>query len=168
MTRRRRSLHASLVPWARNILAPSQNIITLMPVVSITRLRVRSWRYLLSFIFYALRSARQARNSQGNLAVSLLRDTGNTFWTRTVWTTESAMKAFMLAGPHRRAMPRLLEWCDEAALVHWEQESHREPDWQEAHLRLQADGRRSKVNHPSPAHESFQIPPPKLQRGNKT
>ena len=139
-----------------------------MRVVSITRLRVRSWRYLLPFIFYALRASWQAKNSQGNLAVSLLRDTDNTFWTRTVWTTESAMKAFMLARPHGPVMRRLLEWCDEAALVHWGQETDGKSDWQEAHRRLQADGRRSKVNHPSPAHESFQIRPPAvLQHGNR-
>lgn len=131
-----------------------------MPVVSITRLRVRAWRYFPQFLFYARRSARQARHAQGNLSVSLLRDTNHTFWTRSVWTSESIMKAFMLAGPHRQAMRGLLEWCDEAALVHWEQEPDREPDWQQAHQRLQAEGRRSKVNHPSAAHERFQIRPP--------
>ena len=135
-----------------------------MPVVSVTRLRVRSWRYLPPFLFYSLRASRQARNSQGNLAVTLLRDFENTFWTRTLWTTEAAMKAFMLAGAHGRVMRRLLEWCDEAALVHWEQASDREPDWQEAHQKLQAEGRRSKVSHPSPAHKSFQIRSPRLQR----
>ena len=80
--------------------------------------------------------------------MSLLRDTHNTFCTRSVWVTESAMKAFMLAGPHRQVMRRLLEWCDEAALVHWEQETDQEPDWQQAHRRLQVEGRRSKVNPP--------------------
>jgi hypothetical protein len=131
-----------------------------MAIVSITRLRVRSWRYLVPFLFYALRSYRQARHSQGNLAASLLRDSDRTFWTRTVWTTESAMKDFMLAGAHRQVMLRLLEWCNEAALVHWEQENDLEPTWQDAQRRLQSEGRRSKVNHPSPAHERFRIRPP--------
>jgi heme-degrading monooxygenase HmoA len=134
-----------------------------VPVVSITRLRVRSWRYVLPFIVYALRASRQAKNAKGNLAASLLRDAHNTYWTRTVWTTESAMKAFMLAGPHRKVMRRLLEWCDEAALVHWQQETDQQPDWDDAHRRLQVEGRRSKVNHPSPAQENFQIPAPKLR-----
>jgi len=129
----------------------------LMAIVSITRLRVRSWLYLAPFLFYALRSSRQAKHSAGNLAVSLLRDVDLTFRTCTVWTTESTMKEFMLAGVHGKAMRKLLEWCDEAALVHWEQESDREPSWDEAHRNLQAQGRRSKVNHPSPSHESFQF-----------
>jgi hypothetical protein len=70
------------------------------------------------------------------------------------------MKSFMLSGPHRQVMHRLLEWCDEAAVVHWVQESDREPDWQEAHGRLLQEGRRSKVNHPSPDHEKYLIPRP--------
>jgi hypothetical protein len=132
-----------------------------MPLVSITRLRVRSWRYLVPFMYFSLRSSRQAKVAEGNLAVSLLRDSNNAYWTRTVWTTEAAMKSFMLAGAHRRVMPRLLEWCDEAALVHWAQDSDREPDWEEAHRRLQQEGRRSKVNHPSPQHEKYLIAKPK-------
>jgi hypothetical protein len=111
-------------------------------------------------MFYTLRSSRQAKVAEGNLAVSLLRDSNNVYWTRTVWTTEAAMKSFVLSGPHRQVMRRLLEWCDEAALVHWVQESEREPDWLEAHRRLQQEGRRSKVNHPSPGHEKYLIPRP--------
>jgi hypothetical protein len=30
----------------------------------------------------------------------------------------------------------LLNWCNEAALVHWEQESQKMPEWDEAHRRL--------------------------------
>jgi hypothetical protein len=72
------------------------------------------------------------------------------------------MKAFMLAGPHAKVMRRLSEWCDEAAVVRWQQESDQQPDWREAHRRMQSEGRRSKVNHPSPAQASFQIPVPNL------
>jgi hypothetical protein len=134
-----------------------------MAVVSITRLRVRSWRYLVPFLLNAVRATRQARNSQGNLGVGLLRDSDATFWTRTVWVTESDMKNFMLSGAHRQMMRRLLEWCDEAAVARWEQETDREPDWLEAHRRLQAEGRRSKVNHPSADHERYQIRPPRIR-----
>jgi Domain of unknown function (DUF3291) len=126
-------------------------------------LRVRSWQYALPFIVAAFRSSRQAKKAQGNLAVSLLREANNTYWTRTVWTTESAMKTFMLAEPHRKIMRRLLEWCDEAAVAHWQQETDQEAAWHDAHRRLQAEGRPSKVKHPSPAHENFQIPAPKLR-----
>jgi hypothetical protein len=135
-----------------------------MPMVSITRLRVRSWKYLLPFLFYAVRSSRQAKVAEGSLAMSLLRESNNIYWTRTVWTTEAAMKSFVLSGPHRQVMRRLLEWCDEAAVVHWAQESEQEPDWLEAHRRLQQEGRRSKVNHPSPAQEKYLIPKPSITK----
>ena len=131
-----------------------------MAIVSITRLRVRSWRYLLPFIIFAIRSSRQAKAANGNLKVSLLNDANKAFWTCTVWSTEDAMKTFMLTGPHRQAMPRLLNWCDEAALVHWTQADDRVPEWNEAHRRLQQEGRRSKVRHPSSAQEKYEIPKP--------
>jgi hypothetical protein len=135
-----------------------------MPLVSITRLRVGSLRYLPAFLISALRSARQAKAASGNLAVSLLSDASFTFWTRTVWNDEQSMRAFMIAGPHRSVMPRLLQWCDEASVTHWLQDSFEPPSWPETHQRLQKEGRRSKVNNPSEAQLRFEIPPPKTTR----
>jgi hypothetical protein len=43
----------------------------------------------------------------------------------------------------------LLEWCDEAAVAHWNQESAELPDWKTAERRMAESGRLSKVNHPS-------------------
>jgi hypothetical protein len=131
-----------------------------MPFVSVTRLRVRSWRFVPVFFVQAFRSGRQAAAAPGNLATALLRDPQWTFWTSTVWTDEAAMRSFMMAGAHRSVMRRLLEWCDEASLVHWSQEQATLPTWSEAHRRLQGEGRLSKVHHPSPAHTAFEIPAP--------
>ncbi len=131
-----------------------------MAVVSITRLRVRKWRYLPGFIVWSLRSARQAKQAPGNVSVGLLRDHHHVFWTKTVWNDEAAMKAFMLANPHRAAMPKLLEWCDEASLVRWTQDGADSPSWSDAHRRLETEGRSSKVNHPSDAHRTLTFPPP--------
>jgi hypothetical protein len=57
-------------------------------------------------------------------------------------------------------MRSLLEWCDEASLVRWTQDGPELPSWQEAHRRLEEEGRPSKVNHPSPAHLAHTFPPP--------
>jgi len=135
-----------------------------MPLVSITRLRVRSFRYLPAFLLGSLRSARAAKNASGNLAVSILSDANLAFWTRTLWTDERAMRAFMFAPAHRRVMPKLLQWCDEAAVTHWLQDSLEPPSWQEVHRRLQHEGRTSKVDHPSIGQLRFAIPPPKTTR----
>lgn len=135
-----------------------------MPLVSITRLRVRSLRYLPAFLINAFRSAQQAKAAPGSLAVSVLSDARFTFWTRTVWNDEHSMRAFMIVGVHRRVMPRLLQWCDEASVAHWLQDSLEPPSWQEVHRRLQTEGRRSKVNNPSDAQLRFEISPPKTTR----
>jgi heme-degrading monooxygenase HmoA len=135
-----------------------------MPLVSITRLRVRSFRYLPAFLLGSLRSARAAKNATGNLAVSVLSDANLAFWTRTLWADEQSMRAFMFAPAHRRVMPKLLQWCDEAAVTHWLQDSSEPPSWREVHRRLQQEGRTSKVDHPSTAQLRFEIPPPKTTR----
>jgi heme-degrading monooxygenase HmoA len=131
-----------------------------MPLVSITRLRVRSWKYFPVFLFQALRSARQAARSEGNLATRLLKERRNTFWTQSIWSSEEAMQAFRRTGIHAAVMHSLLEWCDEAAVVHWSQEEPEPPSWQESSLRLKQAGRLSRVNHPSHAQETFSFPAP--------
>ena len=132
-----------------------------MPFVSITRLRVRSWRYVPGFLIQSLRAALQAKRAPGSLAVSVLRDADRAFWTRTVWKDEAAMRTFMQSGVHRRVMSRLPEWCNEAALGHWVQDAAEPPSWAEAHRRLQAEGRRSRVSHPSEAQRRFEIREPR-------
>jgi hypothetical protein len=129
--------------------------------VSITRLRVRSVWFLPGFIFYALRSSKQARSAPGNLGVGLLRDANSTYWTRTAWLDEAALRAFMMAMPHRGVMGKLAEWCDEASVIHWNQETAELPDWHDAHRRMVQEGRPSRVRHPSAAHQALRFPPPK-------
>ena len=128
-----------------------------MTLVSVTRLRVRSWRYLPAFFLQALRSSWQAKSAKGSLSVSILQDARNTFWTRTVWANEEAMKSYVISGVHKQVMHSLLEWCNEAAVVHWEQESPQPPTWEEAFRRLKENGRPSKVNYPSNNHQAYQF-----------
>ena len=136
-----------------------------MPFVSITRLRVRSCRYLPKFVIQSFRAAHQRNFATGSLAVLVLRDADRAFWTRTVWRDEAAMRFFMRSGVHRRIMARLPEWCDDAALAHWVQDATEPPSWPEAHRRLQQEGRRSRVNHPSDAHRRFEIREPRKSSG---
>jgi Domain of unknown function (DUF3291) len=131
-----------------------------MPMISITRLRLRSWIYLPRFFIEAMRSNRQASAAEGNLGVRLLPDKRNTFWTATSWSSEAAMRAFVIAAPHGPVMRKLMHWCDEASVVHWEQPDATLPSWEEAHRRLEKEGRLSKVNHPSPAHLAHKYPAP--------
>ncbi|AFY35829.1 hypothetical protein [Calothrix sp. PCC 7507] len=132
-----------------------------MPLIAITRLRLRFHRYLPSFIFYTLLSTWQAQRAPGNLGISLLIDANRTYWTRTAWQSETAMYAFRQAASHGQAMLKLIEWCDEASAVHWIQETPDLPGWDEAHRRMLKEGHRSPVRHPSAAHIADEIAAPK-------
>jgi hypothetical protein len=132
-----------------------------MPFVSVTRLRVRSILYLPQFIIWALKSSRQAQRAEGFVGGRLMHEARNTFWTLTVWRDDAAMNAYRTQGAHRSAMPKLLDWCDEASVAHWTQDRPEMPDWTEAYQRMVKEGRPSKVNHPSPAHLAHQMPAPR-------
>jgi len=132
-----------------------------MVFVSVTRLRVRSIFFLPQFLWYAIRSQRQAERSAGMVAGQILAEKHKAFWTMTAWEADKAMEAFRIQGAHRAAMPKLLDWCDEASLVHWMQESRELPSWQEAYERMLKEGRPSKVKHPSEAHLAYKFPPPR-------
>jgi hypothetical protein len=107
-----------------------------------------------------MRSARQVKKASGVQAATLLRTDWRTYWTRTIWTDDAAMKNFMISGDHRLAMPKLLRICDEASVVRWHQADLSLPSWDETYTRMQDEGRPSKVNHPSAAQLAFQIPAP--------
>jgi hypothetical protein len=133
-----------------------------MQLVSVTRLRIRSPWFLPAFFFYTLRATRQARAAAGKQAVRLLPDAHLTFWTCTLWTDLDAMRAYVSSGAHRKAMKRLAHWCDEASVVHWEQDALEFPGWDVAHRRMQQEGRPSRLDHPSAAHVAYQIARPRV------
>ncbi|MET3694907.1 hypothetical protein ABID43_004470 [Methylobacterium goesingense] len=82
----------------------------------------------------------------------------------TAWTDEASMRAYMLAGAHRRAMPRLVHWCDEASVVHWVEDATELPSWAVADTRMRDAGRPSKVRYPSPQHATMTYRAPRLTR----
>lgn len=122
-----------------------------MAHVSVTRLRLRSNWVLPRFFWHSFRSQRQAEASDGCVS-AIARYHKGAFWTLTVWRDHDATRAFMVSGAHLAAMPKLKTWCDEASLAHWPQDTDTRPSWNEAEARLRAEGRTSKVLHPSPAH----------------
>ena len=60
----------------------------------------------------------------------------------------------MHTSPHGPVMRKLLNWCDEAAVVHWSQEGAEPPSWPEAHVRLQQEGRRRRSTTSRPRNDS--------------
>ena len=135
----------------------------LVALISLTRLRLASVRYLPAFAWYAMRSIAQARRSPGFRGVRLLADRRLTFWTATAWDDLASMKAFRAAGAHRTAMPRLARWCDEASVTRWVGPADMLGDWAAAHARMVAEGEPSHVARPSPDHLARRWPPPRLR-----
>lgn len=123
-----------------------------MPVVSVTRLRLRSWRYLPDFVPKAIRSASQASAASGFLAGRVLADRRLAFWTLTLWRDDPSLRAYTSSGAHRATMPDLALWCDEAAVARWTTDSVAVPTWAEVDAHLRREGRTSRVRHPSPNH----------------
>src|SRR5262245_27294309 len=130
---------------------------------SVTRLRVRSLRFLPAFMWKTFLSQRQVVRSPGFLGGRLLVDARLTFWTLTIWESERAMKAFRGSGPHSNVMPRLVDWYDEAAYAHWITTGSSVPAWPEAYEHLRHEGHLSRVAHPSRDHEARYFAQPRLK-----
>lgn len=123
-----------------------------MALISITRLRVRAYRFLVPFLWYSTRSTLQARRAAGFIRGTLANDGLHTFWTMTAWSDEASMRAYRIAHPHLTAMRKLPEWCDESSVLHYEADDAALPSIPAAVERMRKEGRPSKVNHPSPDH----------------
>jgi heme-degrading monooxygenase HmoA len=136
-----------------------------MVFVSLTRLRIRSIRFLPLFAVYAIRSRVQVSKSPGFQSGALFPDRHWTFWTMTAWDSQEDMRRYMTSGAHKRAMPHLVHWCDEASVAHWTQAEAELPSWTEADRRMRETGRSSKVKHPSPRHADLSYPPPRAGKG---
>jgi hypothetical protein len=131
-----------------------------MPLIVVTRLRLKDPGFLDEFFTAAVACLEQAKGSDGNLGSDVLAEADNTWWTLTAWQERRLMQAFVGSEPHRSTMPRLNDWCDEATFVDWEQASADLPDWQTSYRRLVADGEAASLTHPSDAHQTRAFPPP--------
>lgn len=131
-----------------------------MVFVSVTRLRLHSPLYLPVFGWNNLLTIWQIINTPGFLVGKILRDANLTFWTITAWEEQAAMKIFRNSGAHRSVMPSIQDWCDEAFVVHWQQDDSNLPHWEEIHRRMVANGFPTRLSKPSPAHLERDIPEP--------
>ena len=136
-----------------------------MPFISLTRLRIRSVRFLPFFALHTLRANRQIKRAPGFLQGALLPDRRWAFWTITAWDSPESMRLYITNGSHKQAMPHLLHWCDEASIAHWTQPDPALPTWPEADRLMRETGRPSKVHHPSPHHADLTYIAPRTGGG---
>ena len=135
-----------------------------MPLISVTRLRLASPRHLPGFVWYAVRSASQARRSPGFQGMRFLADRRLTFWTATAWDDLAGMTAYRNAGSHRFAMKYLAAWCDEASVTRSLGPIESMDDWAAAHDRMLAEGEASHVRQPSPQQLTRSWASPRTRR----
>jgi hypothetical protein len=131
-----------------------------MPVIVVTRLRLRDPALLDEFFAAAVTVLEQAKAAEGNLGADALADANNVWWTLTAWQGRDQMQAFVGGEPHLGTMARLDDWCDEATFADWEQVSPDLPDWQASYRRLIADGEVASLTNASQAHAARAFPPP--------
>jgi hypothetical protein len=131
-----------------------------MPVIVVTRLRLRDPALLDEFFTDAVAAIEQATKSEGNLGADALADADNAWWSVSAWQERRLMQAYVDSQPHLGISARLDHYCDEATFVDWDQASPDLPDWQTSWRHLTADGQAARLTHPSTANQTRDFPPP--------
>ncbi len=134
-----------------------------MYFVSVTRLRIRHLRFLPIFSWHNWFTIRQTARTPGFIGGKLLAENRNTYWTMTLWEKPAAMRLLRDQGAHKRVMPRINDWCDEAAAVHWEQASPTLPTFAAAHGHMVTAGHFTRLKNPAAAHVNQHIPVPAFE-----
>jgi hypothetical protein len=99
--------------------------------VSVTGLTIKSFLYYPKFMYYAIPSSMQAQNADGNVLTRTTSVNGVQH-TLTVWEDKMAMRKFMVAGAHRKAMAITSEVADLEKTKVYGYESDTIPTWDEA------------------------------------
>jgi quinol monooxygenase YgiN len=131
-----------------------------MPVIVVTRLRLRDPALQDEFFTDAVAAIEQAMKSEGNLGADALADANNAWWSVSAWQDRRLMRAFVTRQPHMAISVRMDHYCDEATFVDWEQASPDLPDWQTSWRHLTADGAVAELSHASAANQTRAFPAP--------
>jgi quinol monooxygenase YgiN len=131
-----------------------------VPVIVVTRLRLKDPSLLDEFFNAAVALFEQATSSEGNLGADALAEANNTWWSCSAWRDRASMRSYVDTEPHRTTRARLDDWCDEATFGDWEQDESSLPDWQTAYRRLVDDGVSATLTDASEDNESRAFPAP--------
>ena len=71
-----------------------------MPVIVVTRLRLKDPALLDEFFTDAVAAIEQAQRSEGNLGADALADANDAWWSVSAWRERGAMEAFVRSEPH--------------------------------------------------------------------
>jgi len=135
-------------------------------VISITRLHVRSIRFLPRLYWEIRKVRRSLEKAPGFLMGKFLADRNHAFWTMTVWKDIDSMRAFRNSRVHAAVMPNAARWCDEASVVHWETETDQLPGWNEAYRRMSEEGKPSPLKFQSADYKAHRYQKPDVNNRN--
>ena len=130
-----------------------------MPVIVVTRLRLKDPEFFPEFFAAAVAVVEQAKSTDGNLAAEVLADENGVYRTRTGWLDRGPMRDIVGSEPHP-TMAHLDDWCDEATFVDWEQSSRGLPDEHTSFDHLVADGQVASPTDGNEAHRTRAFPAP--------
>jgi quinol monooxygenase YgiN len=131
-----------------------------MPIIAVTRLRLRDPSLLDEFFTHAAAVLEQAMHSEGNLGADALAEAHDAWWSVTAWQDRAQIEAYVNTEPHLSTESLLDHLCDEATFVDWEQASPQLPDWQTSWRHLVADGQSAILAHQSEANQTRAFPAP--------
>jgi len=134
-------------------------------LVSVTRFRLRSIRFAPFFMLHVNRTIAQIRKADGFLAGAVKRDADLALWTLTVWRDGHAMRACTASFAHRKAIPHVVDWADEASVGHWTQPGSDLPEWPESVRRLREVRTPLDTLHPAPNQHQQCFAGPQMTNG---
>jgi heme-degrading monooxygenase HmoA len=123
-----------------------------VPIVAVTRLRVRSIRFLPRLYWDARKIRRSLKKAPGFLGGKLLVDRKRAYWTITWWKDLDSMLAFRNSRVHTAVARMVYKWCDEASVVHWATKEDQLPTWEEAHRRMTEAGKLTRLRFQTADH----------------
>lgn len=108
-----------------------------MVYVSVTGLRLRAWWHAPRFWWHAIPSFGQARRAAG-IVKAEVRALDGVQHTLTVWTDRDAMRAYLVAGPHLKAMKNFRAIAQGRTIGYW---AETVPTWDDALARWRQEAR---------------------------
>lgn len=134
-----------------------------MPVLAMTRLKLKSARLLPKFILENETAVKQLKTAKGFICGKTLAEPSLGMWTTTLWDSEENMRAYYISDAHSKLMPKLSHYACEAVTTHISFDEKKLPSWGFVHEQLSSKGRFSTVlKEPSQDHLNCFIKFPKI------
>lgn len=134
-----------------------------MPIIALTRLKLKSIMQLPKFVIENEAAVKQLRIAKGFIGGKTLIEPNLGLWTTTLWEDEESMKAYYTSGAHKALMPKLVIYACEAVTTHFDYPSKELPSWAFSYEQLMAKGKFSGIlKDPSQDHQNHVMTFPKI------